>query len=419
MKVYEIDDIKFIDEYLIFDNRSGDESFAFKKEDVIDLEFIDFKRKIKKTTWSAILEKTRRNMLKSLGFVFLWLFPIIFLTIWVNFDLEQTMNWWLAIVFISICAFSLFFVTCLLNLLNIPILFFSNMLFGEEPQGNFTLENNLKIIDTKNITYLFSLNERLFSYNSDKLYGMLDFFNYQLTEISNYGITILNKKNSEKEKFTYNLQVRHEINKYGLDKIWFLTGVFIFYFVIFLYCFFSTFIISGPETNFPTLIVIIPLIFSIASLTQLINGIYKRFKRKTFFNTSRDMEIKFSGSQTFIDEISKPKNTNLISIEIKDKFILTFEGILNASKINSSWNVNTFSMQSEMGYSIYTNDISFEKWWKDNFGLAGMTKNSETLNCFTINKDFYNKFGISSFASSFPEFQYERALCTYFYINKQ
>jgi hypothetical protein len=131
------------------------------------------------------------------------------------------------------------------------------------------------------------------------------------------------------------------------------------------------------------------------------------------------MEIKFSGSQTFIDEISKPKNTNLISIEIKDKFILTFEGILNASKINSSWNVNTFSMQSEMGYSIYTNDISFEKWWKDNFGLAGMTKNSETLNCFTINKDFYNKFGISSFASSFPEFQYERALCTYFYINKQ
>ncbi len=305
------------------------------------------------------------------------------------------------------------------------------MLFGEDSQRTFKVENTLRILDRKNKTYLFSLGTRwgesMFSYNSEKIFSMIDFFDYKLSDISNYsGFTILPKNNSEKEKFTYHLETKHEINKYGLEKIWFLIGGFIFYFVIFLYCFFENYISTGPETNFPTLIVIISLIISLFALIPLIKGIYKRFKRKTLFpGIGNRMIIKFSGElkdssslyfDNSIDEISESKNKHLISIEIKD-IKLTFEGVLQLVKAEYLWDDNP---AGSCIYMIYTIDKSFEKWWKDNFGSAGMEKNNETsLCCYNISKEFYNKFGIYPVPSDYAGFQYERFLCSYFYINKQ
>lgn len=365
------------------------EKFAFKKEDVVELDFVNYHSDSnEKGKWQQILDKSELQTLIKLKFFLFWIATPYFLLIFTA-DFER------GVVF-AFMVTSIFILTFLYHLTKIVRISLSSSTY-EEDNTYGKISHILQILDSKNNKYFFDV----LINDSFCLKELLDFFDYQLTSVKSQGIGIETKTNENSQELRYCFNYNFSFKSYGLDYFNSLIFGFFYYALIFSFCFAETYLISDPWVRFPVYAIIIPFIISMFLLRVLSIGIYKKIKRKTFFNTAKGL----IGSKDTALVITYSKGYNRIGVdrpyfpgdEEADDFDnirfelknwahreeLFFEG-------NLEYNVAPFRLK------IITNDDFFEVWWLKNFGKGGEINEQEGHKSYYLDNKFYDKFGIES-----------------------
>jgi cytochrome c oxidase subunit IV len=148
----------------------------------------------------------------------------------------------------------------------------------------------LQILDSKNKQYFFKgIND-----NRNCIIDLLDFFEYHLCSVDSESIHIEPKNEKSDLQTNYFFKFQFSFKSYGLEHFQSYTFGFLFYCLIFSFCFSETYLISDPWVRFPVYAIIIPFIICMYLLLVLVRGVYEKIKRKTFFNTGGGLALQLN-----------------------------------------------------------------------------------------------------------------------------
>jgi hypothetical protein len=378
------------------------EKFAFKKEDVVNLDFVEYYGQHEdndgKGKWQQILEKSRSETYKKLQFFMFWILIPLYLFIFIMTFLHS--GWYPREVNVlnAIIFFSIPVLTVLYYLANIIRFSLSASTF-ENLEINGKTSFILQILDSKNKQYFFK-DFRNYPDGNSHIINLLDFFDYHLCSVDSKSIHIKPKNEKSDLQTNYFFKFQFSFKSYGLEHFQSFTFGFLFYCLIFSFCFSETYLISDPWVRFPVYIVIIPFIICMYLLLVLVRGVYEKIKRKTFFNTGGGLALQLNFLKGYEGDHSnfRPlKSTDPNS----DKTMIQFNLNNWPHRFISEFNGDILFKErgSKVDLFISTNDGYFEKWWIENFGRGGfpyLTPQKKDLGykIYKLDDLFYDKFGI-------------------------
>jgi hypothetical protein len=280
MKIHNIDSFKINGEYIIL-SEINNSSFVFKKEDVIDLEMVDFEESNFLTVKPHKVRWTWVPLLIVLCLGYFILFQIIPLN-----------------VLGGILKFFILMLSPISYFLLLGVFSHLNGFFSEERNPKFK-GKVLRIIDNKKENHYFNFASSGYniynfvkfsnndytralgfnSYGFDNLLEVIKFFDYYVSEVNSINLIEIKPKvdSDEALPFNLNIQLVSMTNDYGLN----IKSVINFLFN----CLLLALFFNGPwqDFNLPTLLIFLIFTPILIQFIYLIRGLILRINNKTLF----------------------------------------------------------------------------------------------------------------------------------------